>query len=119
MSFRLLLLQVAELERSLRERDAQMEALNASMDEARACMHGGPAALLAPLLPQQLQPVTLWPACLLAFGCSAGRACTPTPAVPAAVPVLGALLQVGEEVRVLVAEGLRPADLIQELLLLR
>lgn len=32
---------------------------------------------------------------------------------PAAAP------QVDEEVRVLVAEGLRPADLIQELLLLR
>jgi hypothetical protein len=29
------------------------------------------------------------------------------------------LLQVGEEVHVLVAEGLRPADLVQELLLLR
>ncbi|PRW57851.1 centriole proteome [Chlorella sorokiniana] len=55
----LLAAQVSELERTLQERDAQMEALNASLG------------------------------------------------------------QVDEEVRVLVAEGLRPADLIQELLLLR
>ena len=43
----------------------------------------------------------------------------PNTGVPVSAPVLGALLQVGEEVRVLAAEGLRPADLIQELLLLR
>ena len=117
MSFRLLLLQVAELERSLRERDAQMEALNASMDEARACMRPcSPAGSLAAAAAADGDVVAGMPA---RFWLQCWPCMHPNPTVPAAAPVLGALLQVGEEVRVLVAEGLRPADLIQELLLLR
>ena len=47
--------------------------------------------------------------------------CTSQAAFPTACAawLVSPRLQVDEEVRVLAAEGLRPADLIQELLLLR
>ena len=62
-----LLLQVAELERALRERDAQMEALNASLIEASAC---------------RLADGCCWLSCTRA---AAGSTCTLLGRLPAAI----------------------------------